>query len=281
MIDDDAVGYAPDHPAVLASLEAMKFGKRGWESLRDECYAWLRVEENLDPNMGSNVGERYISWKLVQGKPFYQIRLQWLSSFPRIVAPDSLEAAQTDPRLAKAIARRDEVIAQGRARGIAEPRGKAVGLYAQIEAVLMASPRGREYLVTNRRAALDNINCLIKTAKAYRREEWNPANSRSVHKLFYAQEDRLSLITREWTANAATEEIRRRTNGTVLQRAGVAGRITPVRAHMRGAELSEDFKLEVGLMVEQGMTPEQIGKVATDFAKSLVVAPSVLEAVAA
>lgn len=208
--------YTPDHPAVIASLEAMSYGRKSWEAARDECYAWLRVVDNLDQDANSNVGRRTIAWRRQRAAGrrreyhYYEIRLcgPWGTKHAKVHAPPTLQEARVSPLLDKAVVKRDEIQAR-LVQEYGEPRRSTTGLGDALRSVLRATPEGRDYLA--RTKSLHTIWTKVTTARAYAPEQWNPANGLVVHSSFCAQPDRAELIQRIWTADAARTEIKRRT----------------------------------------------------------------------
>lgn len=232
--------YTLDHPAVVASLEAMSFGRKSWEAARDECYAWLRVKESLDPGMGSNLGQRNICWARVNPARlgnkycYYTIQLKAPGGTyitERMHAPNTLPKARSSPLLAKAVAKRDELRAEMVAK-YGEPDKRTMGLGPEIRKVLNATTEGREYLV-RAPSIVGHIMRRASTAEAYKPDEWSRGNSRTVHTVFYAQQDRLELLRRTWSTAEAEAE-RKRRNG-VNRAAGVA---------VRGSRPRDPFHLD-------------------------------------
>lgn len=209
--------YTLDHPAVVASLEAMSFGRRTKESQRDECYAWLRVADAVDQDGHSNLGRRNIIWirNSGQGGGQYVYRIRMQGPWPdkegtaRITAPSTLEEARTSPLLDEASLKRDQMRV-----ALIEKYGepgftKTRGLFAEIRKVLQATPEGRAYLAECP-SAPDNCASAASTARAYKYEDWLLLNGKYIYMVFRAQPDRLKLIARHWTGADATAEVKRR-----------------------------------------------------------------------
>lgn len=214
--------YTLDHPAVVASLEAMSYGRKSWEAARDECYAWLKVRDNLDPGIGSNIGQRYISWipkyvsrrkgtghKMTNPAVYYiTLRGPWGTKNATMHAPGTLDEARVSPLLGKAVHKRDSLFA-ALVLEYGEPRKpRNLGLSAEILKVLDVTPEGRDYRSRVKNPGRGTIRNLIDVAAAYEYDAWSRLNSRHVHIVFAAQPDRLGLLKRVWTGDEAIAEVK-------------------------------------------------------------------------
>lgn len=192
--------YAPDHAAVLASLEAMASARRGWESLRDECYQWQKVRDSIDPGAASNVGQRYLCW-LAPGPSRKGGRYQMSIHHPRagrvvwaINAPLTLkDAGRKNALLDKAILRRDQTLSAlvadyGEVGHVARR-----DLSLHLRAVLQCTPEGRDRLARTP-SALNTIGKLIRTADAYDRADWSPKTGRNAHMVLRNLPNRVALV---------------------------------------------------------------------------------------
>lgn len=270
-VDKDAVGYAPDHPAVLASLEAMALGVKGWKARRDECYAWLRVKQTIDLNAASNVGRRNVHWsRRASGSSGYQISLigPWdrRLGYAWIKAPDTLEKARVSPLLEKAVAKRDAML-EALVAEFGPNRAVAHGLSAKIAVVLNATEEGRAYLSARGQSTLEYIARLALAAEQYPLDKWSPASSRAVHLILKNHPRRFQLVASGLGEAEAQHEMALWVNGKAEETGKRIGRprkdpfrpLTPVRAHARGkVSLPEDLKLELGLAYETGITLDDI-----------------------
>lgn len=260
-IDKDAVGYAPDHPAVLASLEAMALDKTAWEARRDECYAWLRVLNAIDPDARSNVRQHHVHWRFARSarhQSSYQIQLSgpWGKKTVHMHAPSTLEDARTSPLLAKAVAERDRLSATLTAEHGESHEGPN-GRFAQVRLILQATRQGREKL--SRGSEIPAHICEhANTAEAYSLDEWSPKSSRQAHVILRAQPDRGSLVASGIKVIDAQALVTARRGGTRAVPDPFRP-VTPVRAQTRGrTELPEDLKLELGIAYEAGVTLDDV-----------------------
>lgn len=255
-----AVGYAPDHPAVIASLEAMALERKGWEALRDECRAWARVKAALDPNALSNVGARNICWTVNNGRPVFRISLAgpWGKKGSNMKAPATITEARASELLLRAIEKRDEL----RAALVAEHGEPSPhirdGSYDEYVLVLQATAEGRRYLATAA-SAVKQIGRKVATALAYDPDQWSPTTGIAAHVMLRAHPNRHALVARGVTHLRATQlvnQLNAPTPTPILP-------YVPVRAHARGttrrsAALPPVAKAQLHQWHDEGITLDQI-----------------------
>lgn len=206
--------YPLEHPSVIASLEAMSYGRKSWEAKRDECYAWKRVRDGVDLDAGSNVGRRNISYRARGSKSLYVIEFKgaWDPRLGRasVHAPATLEEAQYSDLLGKAVAKRDAMRSQLIAQ-YGEQQSRTFGFGAEISKVLRSTSEGRDW-IKETPSFYVRVITYAATAAAYEAGDWQRKNPRCVHMLFRTQPDRLDLLRqRVWTESSAKEEVKRRT----------------------------------------------------------------------
>jgi len=189
--------YPEDHPAVLASLRALTYGRKSWEAGRDECYAWLDVRQRMDPGGRSNTGHRNICWmKRADRKgPHYLIQVcgPWGVRKTQSAAPPDASEARTSPLLQRAIGKRDAL------KAILEEehgpvRPQTTGVADEIRRVLLSTEAGRGYL-RKANASPRKFAAKANVAAAYELHEWSPNSSVSAHMCLYKHPRRIELLS--------------------------------------------------------------------------------------
>lgn len=251
-MDQDAVGYAADHPAVVACVHALTLGRTSWEAGRDECLAWLRVRSLFDPGASSNTGHKYIYWNAPRrgDNPTYKLSL-WVDGARKLAymaAPPTLEEARTGPLLEAAIRRRDQ---------FPIPKSINKGMGPQFAAVLAATEQGRAYLQSNKSAA-STVMHKAAAGAAYGDDGWSEQTSITAHLLLVAQPDRRELVADGITVADAIALIARRAE----EKRAKLKQVTAPRAARRSYLSVEDLPRATskGLLaaMKAGVTLEQI-----------------------
>lgn len=260
------MGYAPDHPAVVASLEAIKLQRKSWDSLRAEYRAWARVKAAVNPGALSNTGERYIYWannKSNRRTACFVITLRgpWGSKEIQVAAPPVLSDVPGSALLTRAIARRDQLLADLVA-DYGEPTGDSRdGSHAQYRLVLSATREGRQYLDTYP-SALREIGLKAATAIAYDPDGWSRNSSISAHRALRNHPERLALIALGTSAQRA-KELQSFTAPTARTPRELP--YIPVRAHARVTKatlpaLPSELEAELHRAYDGGVTLDEIVK---------------------
>lgn len=257
--DDDAVGYGRKHPAVVASLEALRLERKTWEMMRDECLAWARVFDNIDPGLASNTGQRNICWTKHangQGKggPTYTIR-RWIDGelkLTHMAAPKTLAEARAGSLLERAIAKRDEYPSPS-------TTSLPMGAMRHVMAILGATPEGRAYVeATTPDSVQQRVRMKGKCGQHFGADGWHRKSSISAHMLLFPQPDCDDLLSGGISKLDAEALVRRRNEDKRLGLRLVKPPRRPQTANLVIDNLTVVESRGMESMFRRGLTFEQV-----------------------
>lgn len=176
----------------------------------------------------SNTGEKYIYWhKRGERKPEYRIQMKRAdgTQMTAAMAAPAESEARTSPLLARAIAKRDELVAQRKAEGQEPELKRSSSLSAALEALVAATLAGRAWLdrvkPTTARTRLGNI---VRVVDAYGDEGLYPAAGLSAHVTFVTYPNRVELVRKYPSTDTASTAVARMSRGAAIPKKAIPRR---------------------------------------------------------